>query len=37
MKGTNPKVDAYIREEQKWRKESERLRMICLGCGLTEE
>jgi uncharacterized protein YdeI (YjbR/CyaY-like superfamily) len=37
MNGTNPKVDAYISEERKWRKESERLRMISLGCGLTEE
>ncbi len=37
MKGRNPKVDAYIRKELKWRKESERLREICLGCGLTEE
>src|ERR1700685_836490 len=33
----NPKVDAFIREERKWRKETERLRMISLGCGLTEE
>src|ERR1700691_3195380 len=24
-------------EEQRWRKESERLRRISLGCGLTEE
>ena len=37
MKKTNPKVDAYISEDRKWRKESERLRMISLGCGLTEE
>jgi uncharacterized protein YdeI (YjbR/CyaY-like superfamily) len=37
MNRTNPKVDAYISEDQKWRKESERLRMISLGCGLTEE
>jgi uncharacterized protein YdeI (YjbR/CyaY-like superfamily) len=33
----NPKVDAFIRQERKWRKESERLRMISLGCGLAEE
>lgn len=33
----NPKVDAYLSEERKWRKESERLRKICLGCGLNEE
>jgi uncharacterized protein YdeI (YjbR/CyaY-like superfamily) len=37
MNKTNPKVDTYIREELKWRKESEKLRTICLGCGLTEE
>ena len=37
MKGTNPKVDAFIRGEQKWRKESERLRLISLSCGLAEE
>lgn len=33
----NPKVDAYLSEDRKWRKESERLRKICLGCGLNEE
>jgi uncharacterized protein YdeI (YjbR/CyaY-like superfamily) len=37
MKKKNPKVDAYIGEEQKWRKESEKLRTISLSCGLTEE
>jgi len=37
MNRTNPKVDAYISEDRKWRKESERLRMISLGCGLNEE
>jgi uncharacterized protein YdeI (YjbR/CyaY-like superfamily) len=37
MNRKNPKVDAYISEERKWAKESERLRKICLGCGLTEE
>src|SRR5271170_3557176 len=33
----NPKVDAFLREEQRWREEFEVLRAICLGCGLTEE
>lgn len=33
----NPKVDAFIRDEQRWRKEFERLRGVCLGCGLNEE
>lgn len=37
MNRKNPKVDAYISEERKWAKESERLRKTCLGCGLTEE
>lgn len=33
----NPKVDAYLRSESRWRKESEELRRISLGCGLDEE
>ena len=33
----NPKVDRYLRQAKKWRKETEKLRMISLGCGLTEE
>lgn len=33
----NPKVDAYLRAEEKWREESAKLRQISLGCGLTEE
>lgn len=33
----NPKVDAYIRGAGKWREETETLRAILLGCGLTEE
>jgi uncharacterized protein YdeI (YjbR/CyaY-like superfamily) len=37
MKGPNPKVDAYISQDRKWRKETERLRRISLSCGLTEE
>ena len=37
MKKTNPKIDAFISDEKKWRKEFERLRTICLGTGLTEE
>ena len=34
---TNPKVDGYLREATKWRKELEKLRKILLGCGLAEE
>jgi uncharacterized protein YdeI (YjbR/CyaY-like superfamily) len=33
----NPKVDFYFRKAQKWQQEIERLRMIVLSCGLTEE
>ncbi len=33
----NPKVDTYLREAEQWREESTQLRMIALGCGLTEE
>jgi uncharacterized protein YdeI (YjbR/CyaY-like superfamily) len=33
----NPKVDAFLKAENAWRKESKTLRAICLGCGLTEE
>jgi len=33
----NPKVDAYLTEIQAWREETKKLRIIALGCGLTEE
>src|SRR5271163_2063761 len=33
----NPRVDVFLSEAEKWRKEFEKLRMIILGCGLTEE
>lgn len=33
----NPKVDAYLRNAKKWRKEMEKLRGILLDCHLTEE
>jgi uncharacterized protein YdeI (YjbR/CyaY-like superfamily) len=33
----NPKVDRYLSNAKKWRKEMEKLRKILLGCGLTEE
>jgi len=33
----NPKVDGYLRRAKKWREELEKLRMIILGCQLTEE
>ncbi len=33
----NPKVNDFLSKSEKWPKELERLRMICLDCGLTEE
>ncbi len=33
----NPEVDAYISRARQWQKETEKLRMIILDCGLTEE
>ena len=37
MNGTNPKVDFYFDKASKWQEEYNRLRMIVLDCGLTEE
>jgi len=34
---TNPKVDWFFDKATKWQKEFEKLRMIILQCGLTEE
>ncbi len=33
----NPKVDEFISKTKKWQEETEKLRMIILACGLTEE
>ncbi|MFZ2146286.1 MAG: YdeI family protein [Sedimentisphaerales bacterium] len=33
----NPKVDEFLSKAQKWHDEFEKLRMIILDCGLTEE
>ena len=33
----NPKVDQYLSKARKWQEELERLRIIVLGCQLTEE
>jgi uncharacterized protein YdeI (YjbR/CyaY-like superfamily) len=33
----NPKIDGFLRKAKKWRAEFEKLRMVCLDCGLTEE
>ena len=37
MNTTNPKVDWFFNKAGKWQEEYEKLRMICLNCGLTEE
>jgi len=37
MLNMNPKVDFFFDEAEKWQKEFEKLRMIILDCGLTEE
>jgi uncharacterized protein YdeI (YjbR/CyaY-like superfamily) len=34
---TNPKVDFYFNKAKKWQQEQEKLRVIALDCGLTEE
>jgi uncharacterized protein YdeI (YjbR/CyaY-like superfamily) len=33
----NPKVDRFLNEAKKWQEEFEKLRIIILHCGLTEE
>src|SRR6266540_2802943 len=33
----NPKADFYFSKAEKWQEEFEKLRMVCLDCGLTEE
>jgi uncharacterized protein YdeI (YjbR/CyaY-like superfamily) len=33
----NPKVDEYLSKLKKWQQEMEKLRMLLLGCELTEE
>ena len=33
----NPKVDVFLSKAKKWHEEMEKLRMIILDCGLTEE
>lgn len=33
----NPKVDSFLNKAQKWQEELEKLRMLVLDCGLTEE
>ena len=35
--GMNPEVDKYLSKAKQWRGEYEKLRLICLGCGLNEE
>jgi uncharacterized protein YdeI (YjbR/CyaY-like superfamily) len=33
----NVKVDFYFSKDKKWQEEIDKLRMIVLDCGLTEE
>jgi len=33
----NPRVNWFFEKDQQWQEEYEKLRMICLGTGLTEE
>ncbi|WP_426667189.1 YdeI/OmpD-associated family protein [Mucilaginibacter sp. McL0603] len=33
----NPKVDFFFNKASQWQEEYEKLRVICLDCGLTEE
>src|SRR5271154_4548140 len=33
----SPKVDAFLKRQDKWRPEFEKLREILTGCGLTED
>src|SRR5271165_1513162 len=37
LNSMNPKVDWFFNKAGKWQEEYEKLRMICLDCGLTEE
>jgi uncharacterized protein YdeI (YjbR/CyaY-like superfamily) len=37
MNKMNPKVDGYVRKSKQWQPELQKLRMILLGGGLTEE
>jgi uncharacterized protein YdeI (YjbR/CyaY-like superfamily) len=37
MIGMNPKVDWFFNKASQWQEEYEKLRMIVLDCGLTEE
>ncbi len=37
MSNMNPKVDEFLSRQMRWRAEFEKLRMIVLDCGLTEE
>jgi uncharacterized protein YdeI (YjbR/CyaY-like superfamily) len=37
MNRMNPKVDYYFSKTKQWQEEFEKLRMIILDCGLTEE
>ena len=37
MNSVNPEIDFFFNKAKKWQEEFEKLRMIILDCGLTEE
>jgi uncharacterized protein YdeI (YjbR/CyaY-like superfamily) len=37
MNKKNPKIDQFLVQETRWRQEMEKLRIVCLASGLTEE
>src|ERR1700748_1119753 len=37
MNSMNPKVNWFFEKASQWQEEDEKLRAICLSCGLTEE
>src|SRR5712671_3565237 len=37
MNRTDSKIDGFLRKTKKWPEEFQKLRMVCLECGLTEE
>jgi uncharacterized protein YdeI (YjbR/CyaY-like superfamily) len=37
MNKMNPKVDWFFNKAKQWKEEYEKLRVLALDCGLTEE
>jgi uncharacterized protein YdeI (YjbR/CyaY-like superfamily) len=36
MPEMNPEVNEYVKKVDQWQEEFEKLRMVCLDCGLAE-